>query len=135
MSTQPNRRLIDRVAPASPTLIGLGSEFTGTCNCGGDLAVSGAVIGNGKITGTVTISDTGHWQGDIVTHVAIVAGEVIGNIVVAEKLEIRKTARIRGNVRAKSIAIATGAVIDGEMSVTSNAPVVRFDERRDAKSK
>ena len=136
MSTAPNRRLLDRVAPsASPTLIGVGSEFIGNFDCAGDLVVSGSVVGNGKIAGSITISDTGQWQGDIATGVAIIAGELKGDISTTDKLEIRKTARIRGNVRAKSIAIATGAVIDGEMSVTSSAPVVHFDERRDNKTK
>ena len=49
---------------------------------------------------------------------------------VSEKLEIRKTARIRGSVRARTIAVAQGAVIDGDMAVTSGAPVVHFEEKR-----
>jgi cytoskeletal protein CcmA (bactofilin family) len=136
MSNTPNRRLLDRViGSASPTLIGQGSAFTGSFDCAGDLVVSGSVNGNGKVVSSVTISDTGKWVGDIDTALAIVAGELVGNIVVADKLEIRRTGRIRGNVRAKSIAIATGAVIDGDMAIIGNTPVVHFDERRETKSK
>ena len=57
-------------------------------------------------------------------------GYVAGDIVIAEKLEIRKTARIRGSVTARSIAVAQGALIDGAMSVTSGAPVVSYEEKR-----
>jgi cytoskeletal protein CcmA (bactofilin family) len=136
MSTSPNRRLLDRVAPsASPTLVSYGSVFTGTLESAGDLIISGTVNGNGRIASSITISDTGKWEGNIATDVAIVAGEVVGDIVAVDKLEIRRTARIRGNVRAKSIAIATGAVIDGEMAITGTAPLVHFDERRESKSK
>jgi cytoskeletal protein CcmA (bactofilin family) len=129
MTTTPNRRLTDRHS-SSPTLIGTGSTFTGNFDCGGDLVVAGNIIGNSRIAGALTLADTGHWQGDIVASSAIVAGETRGNITITDCLEIRKSARIRGTIRAKTIAIATGAVVDGDMAVTSNIPVVHFDEKR-----
>jgi cytoskeletal protein CcmA (bactofilin family) len=129
MSDIPHRRITDRTG-SSPTLIGTGSTFTGNFDCGGDLVVSGNIIGNSRVAGSLTLADTGHWQGDIVATTAIIGGEIRGNLTITEKLEVRKSARIRGTVQAKQIAIATGAVIDGDMSVTSNLPVVRFDEKR-----
>ena len=71
-----------------------------------------------------------HWQGDGVARNAVIAGRVTGDLVVTEKLEIGKTAVVRGNVRAKSLAIAHGAVVDGELSITGTEPVVRFEEKR-----
>lgn len=130
MNNPPRRRLIDRT-DATPTLIGYGSVFTGTFECAGDLVVAGTAHGNVTVASSITIADTGEWHGEISAQVAIVAGLLEGNIAVTDKLEIRRTARIRGNVRAKSIAIATGAVIDGDIAVTSGAPVVRFEERRE----
>jgi cytoskeletal protein CcmA (bactofilin family) len=129
MSDTPHRRITDR-AGSSPTLIGTGSTFTGNFDCGGDLVVSGNIVGNSRVAGSLTLADTGHWQGDIVASSAIIGGEIRGNITITDKLEIRKSARIRGTICAKTIAIATGAVIDGDMSVTSNIPVVHFDEKR-----
>jgi len=108
----------------------VGSKFTGHFECGGDLVVAGGVVGDGRIAGAITLSDSGHWKGDVLASTAIVAGEVEGNLAITDRLEIRKSARIRGTIRAKHIAIATGAVVDGEMSVTSNVPVVRFEEKR-----
>jgi len=129
MTDTPRRRIVDRGA-ATPTLLGYGTQFTGTLDCAGDLVVAGSANGNVKVAGSVTIADTGQWDGELEAQVAIVAGEVTGTLTVNDKLEIRRTARIRGTVRAKSIAIATGAVVDGEMAVTGNAPVVQFEERR-----
>lgn len=129
MTDTPNRRLTDR-AGSSPTLIGVGSTFTGHFECGGDLVMAGQIIGEARVAGALTLSDTGRWQGDIVATTAIIAGEIDGNVTVTDRLEIRKSARIRGTIRAKHIAIATGAVVDGDMSVTSNVPVVRFEEKR-----
>ena len=129
MTDTPHRRLTDRAA-SSPTLIGAGSHFRGDFDCGGDLVVAGAIIGNARIAGSVTMADSGHWDGEIAATSAVIAGEIHGNITITDRLEIRKTARIRGTICAKTIAIATGAVIDGDMSVTSNVPVVHFDEKR-----
>jgi cytoskeletal protein CcmA (bactofilin family) len=45
-------------------------------------------------------------------------------------LEIAATAVIQADIVAHSIAIAKGAVIDGEVTVTSGQPVVEFQEKR-----
>jgi len=37
-------------------------------------------------------------------------------------------------VSARTIAIAKGAVVDGEVTVTSGQPVVSFQEKREPKS-
>ena len=129
MSDSPRRRATDR-ASGSPTFIGVGTTLTGNLDCEGDLIVGGVVVGDSKVRGTVTLSEGGRWDGRLHTGTAIVAGELRGEIVASEKLEIRKSARIRGAVSGRSIAIARGAVIEGEMSVTSGAPIVHYDEKR-----
>jgi hypothetical protein len=40
---------------------------------------------------------------------------------------------IRADIVARSIAIAKGAVIDGEVTVTSGQPIVQFEEKRGAR--
>jgi cytoskeletal protein CcmA (bactofilin family) len=129
MSDLPRRRLSDR-ASGSPTLIGAGSRFTGNFTCEGDLVVGGLIQGDGAVHGAFTLSEGGRWEGNVHATHAVVAGEIQGSITTAEKLEIRKSARIQGSVKAKTIAIAEGGVIDGEMAITSDAPVVRYEEKR-----
>lgn len=129
MSDSPRRRLADRVS-SSPTFIGAGSTLTGNLECQGDLVIGGLVRGDCEVRGAFTLTEDGRWEGKLQATNAVIAGEVQGSIVTSEKLEIRKTARIRGSVKARSIAVAQGAVIDGEMAVTSGAPVVHYDEKR-----
>jgi cytoskeletal protein CcmA (bactofilin family) len=129
MADTPRRRLADRVS-SSPTFIGAGSKFTGNLECDSDLVVGGAVFGDGVVRSAFTLSDGGRWEGRIQSTNAVIAGEVQGSVVVNEKLEIRATARIHGSVQARVIAIAQGAVIDGDMAVTSGQPVVHYDEKR-----
>jgi cytoskeletal protein CcmA (bactofilin family) len=129
MSETPRRRLSDRIS-ASPTLIGSGSRFVGNLTCESDLVVAGLVNGDGVVRGALTLSEGGRWEGNAQATHAVVAGEIQGSITVTEKLEIRKSARIQGSVRAKTIAIAEGGVIDGDMAIMSETPVVRYEEKR-----
>lgn len=127
---QPGRRFMDRHV-GGPTLIGAGTEFRGDLICKGDLAVSGSVVGDADVQGSVTLADSAYWQGGLRAANAVLAGRIEGHVLVQEKLEIRKTARINGSVAAKIIAIAEGAVIEGDIQVLGNAPVVHFQEKRE----
>jgi cytoskeletal protein CcmA (bactofilin family) len=61
---------------------------------------------------------------------AVIAGRITGCIVVRKKIEIAASAIIRGRVIACSIAMARGATIEGEVTVTGNQPIVEFEEKR-----
>jgi cytoskeletal protein CcmA (bactofilin family) len=129
MSDTPRRRLSDKVS-ATPTFIGVGTTLVGNLDCQGDLVVGGNVVGDSVVKGAFTLAEGGRWEGRLQVTSAVIAGEWLGEIAASEKLEIRKSARIRGMVSARSIAVAQGAQIDGEMAVTSGAPVVRYEEKR-----
>ena len=55
-----------------------------------------------------------------------------GNLTVTDKLEIGASARLRGRVTARRIAIALGAQVEGEMACTGAEAIVEFTERRAA---
>jgi cytoskeletal protein CcmA (bactofilin family) len=56
---------------------------------------------------------------------------VEGEVFAEEKLEILSTARIKGTIKAKSLAIAEGAVHQGEVSMSSNNEIKHFKDQRD----
>lgn len=131
MSDAPRRRVSDKTS-STPTFVGVGTELMGQLRCLGDLVVGGSAKADCSVAGAFTLSEGGEWEGKLHAANAVIAGTLIGHIVVNERLEIRKTARIRGSVTARSIAVAQGALIDGEMAVTSGAPVVTYEEKRTA---
>ena len=133
MNETPKRRLLDR-AVNTPTLIGLGSRIEGELNCPGDLAVAGTVLGNSDVGGLFTLADTGSWQGQLHCENAVIAGKITGDVAVRKNLEIRSTARITGRIAAQHVAIAEGAVVEGELKVLSGEPVQRFAEKRETET-
>jgi cytoskeletal protein CcmA (bactofilin family) len=127
--TEPKRRLADRLG-MSPTVISESTTVVGDVETQGPLMVSGRVQGNGRIGGTLSVSKSARWQGDISARQAVLAGHVIGKIVVEDKLEISSSAVIQGEIVAKILAIANGARIEGEVTVTSGKPIMKFEEKR-----
>jgi len=129
MSEQKRRFL--EFSSATPTFIGAESVIVGNIRGTGLFVVSGEVHGDGDLQGGLNLSVTGSWHGFIQAHQAIVAGKIVGGLSVKDKLEIGYTAVIRGKVSARTLAIAKGAIVDGEIEVTSGAPVQEFEEKRD----
>jgi len=129
MSEAPKRRLVDQLG-MSPAFVAEGSRFTGDIETNGPLVVCGAIRGDGRVGGALSMSTKSEWDGEIHAQAAVVAGRISGKLVIEEKLEVGSTAVIRADIVARSIAVAKGAVIDGEVTITSGQPIIRFEERR-----
>lgn len=129
MSGLPRRRLIDQLG-ASPCFVPAGARITGDIETPGPLVVCGAVRGDANIGGTLNMTAGSQWEGEIHARAAVIAGRIQGRLHVAGKLELGATAVVQADVVAGSLAIARGAVIEGELVVTSGEPVTRFEEKR-----
>ena len=128
---EPKRRFFDfDLGLPTPTVIGADSVVVGDIRGTGQFVVTGEVHGDGEIAGSLNLAVTGVWHGHIQAERAIIAGKITGGLKVQGKLEIGYTAVIRGKVSASTIAIAKGAIIDGEIEVTSDAPLQEFEEKR-----
>jgi cytoskeletal protein CcmA (bactofilin family) len=129
MSESPKRRLLDEIG-TSPTFVADGCNLTGDLETHGPIVVCGSVRGDGRIGGALRMSAQSSWTGEVHAQHGIIAGRVTGKLVIAEKLEIGATAVIRADVIARSIAVAKGAIIEGQVTITSGESVVEFDEKR-----
>jgi cytoskeletal protein CcmA (bactofilin family) len=126
---EPKRRFFDLHAEA-PTVISAGSIIVGEVRGTGDYVVSGEIHGDGEIGGGLNLAAGAVWNGYIRAQQAVIAGKITGGLAVQGKLEIGYTAVIRGSVSAATIAIARGAIVDGDIVVTSGMPMQEFEEKR-----
>jgi cytoskeletal protein CcmA (bactofilin family) len=129
MSNAKKRRLHDK-ATGPATLISEGCEINGVISGEGDFLVSGKVEGECDLTGALTVSSKGFWKGTIHATSVVVAGTVEGDIHAEGRVEISDTARITGTVSGEAIAVAEGAVVQGQMKTTGNTDPVEFVEKR-----
>ena len=132
MSDQPKRRLLDEIG-TSPTFVADGCVLTGDLETNGPIVVCGSVRGDGRIGGALRMSANSAWHGEVHARHGIIAGRITGKLVISEKLEIGATAVIRADVTARSIAVAKGAVIEGQVTITSGESVIEFEEKRHAR--
>jgi cytoskeletal protein CcmA (bactofilin family) len=129
MSDSKMRRLRDQ-ASGPATLISPGCKITGIISGDGDFQISGEIDGDCDLSGSVSITKSGYWKGTIRASTIVVSGTVDGSIESAGRVEISDTARISGTVTGQAIAVAEGAVVEGEMKTTGHADLVEFKEKR-----
>ena len=63
-------------------------------------------------------------------HVPIVSNPDVEFVVAGQRVEIAGTARVTGSLSGHSIAVAEGAIIEGEIRVMSGDTPVKFQEKR-----
>jgi len=108
------------------------TKITGTLTGQGAYVFCGTVDGDCDIDGPLTLAEGGRWKGTMKAVDIVVAGTVEGDVVAKQRVEIAGTARITGSLAGNSIAVAEGAIIEGEIKVTSGEPLTKFQEKRQA---
>jgi cytoskeletal protein CcmA (bactofilin family) len=124
------RRIQDTNGPT--TYVAASTKIVGTITGKGAYVFCGTVEGDCDIEGPLTLAEGGHWKGILKATDVIVAGVVEGDVVAAQRVEILGSARVTGSLSGNSIAVAEGAIIAGEIKVTSGAAATTFLEKRQA---
>lgn len=102
------------------SVLGPGINWKGDLRGSGGVRIEGSFEGEINIRGLVVIGETGRVSCELLqANSVIVAGAVKGNIT-AEKLEIRSTGRVWGDVTTVAFSTEEGAFLRGQ---------VRMEER------
>lgn len=104
------------------TIIGKGAVCNGDFCAEGSVRIDGTINGNVAVTETLILGTTGVINGDVEARAAVVGGEIIGNVKVAEKTELTSTARIIGNITTVLIVIDENAVFQGNCNMNQEEP-------------
>ncbi|MCR4314089.1 MAG: polymer-forming cytoskeletal protein [Candidatus Uhrbacteria bacterium] len=113
------------------TIIAQGVRVEGDFHSQGDVIIDGEVAGTVETQSALTVGETAKIHADVKAKSAIVAGEVIGNIFVAEMLELLATSHIKGDIVTSRISVAAGARINGKVSMEEEgkgSKVAKVDE-------
>jgi len=105
------------IAPAErvTSVLGPGINWRGNLRGSGGVRIEGAYEGEIAIRGMVVVGETGRVSCETLrANTVIVAGAVRGNVV-AEKLEIRSTGRVWGDVTVIAFATEEGAFLRGQV--------------------
>lgn len=96
--------------------VGAGIQLKGEITNCQTLIVEGHVEGSAK-SGVLQIADGGAFVGEAGIDTAVVSGKFEGTLTAAERLVIRASGRVSGNIHYAAIAIEAGGQISGDIQV------------------
>lgn len=102
------------------TLIGVGTVIEGNIRFSGGLRIDGEVRGNveasdGASASTLVLSEQARIEGVVAVAYLVTNGTVVGQVSVAECLEMQPRAKIVGDVEYSLIEMHQGAVVEGRL--------------------
>ncbi len=97
----------------SLSIIGTGLRVEGDLSSDGVVKVEGTVVGTVRASRQVLVAKGGVVEGDIVTHEAIIGGEVRGGIGAQERVELQATSVVHGDITTKRLFVQEGGEING----------------------
>ena len=109
--------IIPSAAPADrvTSVLGTGVTWKGNLSGSGGVRIEGAFDGDIALRGLLVVGESGRVTCQMLrANVVVVAGAVRGDII-AEKLEIRSTGRVWGNVTTAAFATEEGAFLRGQI--------------------
>jgi cytoskeletal protein CcmA (bactofilin family) len=105
--------------PAAPSRNVLSSdvEIKGTVKFTNDLVVDGRIEGEIQSDGNLTVGENARLKAEIKTGTVVVYGKVHGNVIANDKVELKATAEVVGDIKAKTLSIEPGAIFVGKSNV------------------
>ncbi len=96
-----------------------GSEIEGTYTFSGTVLVNGKFHGEIQSPDTLIIGEKGVVNANIRTGTLIVSGELVGNVVAGDRVELKAGARVFGDVEAPVVVVEEGVLFEGHCRMTS----------------
>ncbi len=118
--------------PVSPTervtsVLGPGINWQGNLRGSGGVRIEGTFEGEISLRGLVVVGETGRVTCEnLRANSVVVAGAVRGNVL-AEKLEIRSTGRVWGDVTVVAFATEEGAFLRGQVRMEEKVELGELD--------
>ncbi|MFQ5899861.1 MAG: polymer-forming cytoskeletal protein [Candidatus Methylomirabilia bacterium] len=108
-----------------------GSEIEGKYTFSGTVVLNGTFRGEIVTTDAFIIGEKGVVNATIRAGSVVVKGEVVGNVQATERVELRRPARVFGDLEAPAVLIEEGVLFEGHCRMTKSKPVEPARDHRD----
>ncbi len=108
------------------TVLGPNSVLEGTFQSNANVRLDGTFSGALEINGNILVGETAKIKADINARNISVAGAVRGNIT-GKKVQVLRTGRVWGDIRATALTTEEGAFIDGKITMVGHESSVAPD--------
>ena len=138
-SSKPKKEESKHVKSSSSSTNALNSLVQGTFVEGkikatNDIRIDGTIKGELFCDAKVIIGPSGVVEGTIKCKNAVIEGRFSGNLIVKELLNIRETAKVKGEVSYGKLVVQSGAVISGSYKVADEGSNGSYKSLADKKN-
>lgn len=113
---------------ASQSVISSEVEIIGTIKTSGSIQIEGRVEGEILSQGDVTIGKSGSVKGNLRVNSVTLSGTVQGNIEAKDRIALKSTARLLGDIKAKRLSVEDGVTFVGKSEVNPTGQPIKLDE-------
>ena len=99
-----------------------GSEIEGKYTFSGTVMLNGRFSGEIESRDTLIVGEKGVVNASIHAGAVVISGEVVGNVVATDRVELRGTARMFGDVEAPVVVVEEGVLFEGHCRMTKGKP-------------
>ena len=99
-----------------------GSQIEGKYTFNGTVMLNGHFSGEIQTKDTLIVGEKGVVNASIRAGSVVISGEVVGNVLATERVELRGTARVFGDVEAPVVVVEEGVLFEGHCKMTKTRP-------------
>jgi len=133
MSTMPTRGFEPEAPRTGSAVIGKSVVIKGQIYSREDLVVDGELEGTIEAhEHRITVGPNGKIQANLKGREVVLLGQVHGNVEATDKIEIRKDARLVGDIKTARIVIEDGAYFKGSIDISKAEPKAAPQPQRPA---
>ncbi len=103
-------------------IIDHGSEIEGKYTCSGTVMLNAKFHGEIVATDTLIVGERGVVNGNIRAGSVVISGQVVGNVLATERVELKRTARVFGDLESPVLVIEEGVLFEGHCRMTRPKP-------------
>ncbi len=113
------------------TILGPGINWKGDLRGKGGVRIEGSLEGEIAVRGLVIIGETGRVNCENVMADTIIVAGIVNGQIKTEKLEIRSTGRVYGDVTVQSFSTEEGAFLRGQVTMEEKVTLSELDSTSD----
>jgi len=118
---------------AGETHLSADASFKGTIQFKSSLRLDGKFEGEIRSNGTLFVGKTGSVKADIKVGSIIVEGKIHGNIEAENKVDLRASAQLYGDIKATKLVISEGVSFVGNCNVNPNNENINRGDKKEIK--
>ncbi len=120
------------------TVIGAGVRVEGKLNGKTNIDISGEFEGEIDVSGLVWLRPGGKLVANLNATDVVLEGNASGKFIAANKIDLRKSGHVEGEITSKTIAMAEGSFFEGSITMAGDVGdtgVIRYEEKRSPATK